>query len=646
MADRRNPTWLEEPRLLKAVADRVEQEHASGQAEDKAYLRAYYDRPVINADYTRPYRELAVFDSLKERYGGNLTREVIDAAGAILCRPLVSEVLPKGTDDFELEMGCKEASRLIDGVFDNCDFLSIAKRSMKDGSICRVGLVKGLVDKESEEIRFVRMNPLHSYWVDDGTDNPRTFIEVTPVSKDFLCAQYPKHAAKIRDMPTWSPPTVVGVDLPGTRRNKDGATVKVVEAWARALGPNTPGAHQIMVGDIVLEREPWPHEIAPVFGFKWQEDHSGFGGVSLARIVTRYDSANRRLLRMIYAALQGAQPRVVAHEDTEIDGLTDVEFEILRYSGNGPPPQIVAPRVVTPDLIEQIERNYVRAYAEGGVNQNMATGSAPARYTSGAAQREFVDIANTRLLDAQHQWEKLWRTAAMVVVILAQHARKAHVRVKGANYYKSVTWPKLSKDKMRISFGLSSGLGLTPAARLDDLERLQGMGLADVADVARQVELPNTRDLADRLNAPRDLVMQQIDMALNQGIPVIPSAIQGEQLQAIIKIGGEEYQKALMRGNRPRKNMELLRRLIKAAAARLKPPPAPAVPAAAQGAPAGGGGAPGGGAPVDGAPPPTSDQGAPAPVPPESVPPAANAVLPPAEEIPAPSALSAPVGGI
>jgi hypothetical protein len=150
-------TWLENPALLDGVARRLDSEFASLDAETKTYLRLYYNRPVVHADYSRPYRELAVYQALKEAHGGNLTREVVDAAASILCREMAAEVLPRGAE-FELERGCRDASRLIEGVFDNSNFLETATRAAIDGMTAPVGPTMGYV--EDGEIKFRRVNPL------------------------------------------------------------------------------------------------------------------------------------------------------------------------------------------------------------------------------------------------------------------------------------------------------------------------------------------------------------------------------------------------------------------------------------------------------------------------------------------------------
>ncbi len=573
MSEDLTQTWIENPKLLDAVSKRAERKQSSRAAENKAYLRAYWDRPVIGrgVDYSRPYRELAVFEHLREQYGNNLTAEVVDAGLSILCREMSAKVMPKGAD-FDLAMGCKAATRLIDGVFDNSDFLGVATEAARDGMTADIGPCKGYIDREANEIKIERINPLDVWWVDDGTPNPRTVGTTTAVPKDKLRAMYPRKWDRIKDMKTWSPKSVVGVDPPSSGDATDGNTVRVVEAWCRALSDEEKGRHSIVCGDVVLEDEDWAHEITPIFRFRWSPDFRGYGGRSLARIIGKYDAANRRLMRMVYAGLAGAVPWLIYQEDEEVK-ISDVEFQRVPYKTQ--PPQVVIPQAVSPQILEQLRDNKQNAYAEGGVNQGMATGNAPARYTSGAAQREYVDIANSRLLLAQKQWERFWKDAGQVVVMLAQQAKKIHVKVEGASHYEAVSWPKLSKDKMVVNFGLTSGLSLTPAGRKQDLADLQEMGLIDKPEIARSLGLPDTQQLADRLNAPRDLVMRQISRALNDGIFEMPSSMQGPQLQSVVTIGGEEWQRARLQGNYPARNMETLRRLVKAAQARLAPPPAP-----------------------------------------------------------------------
>lgn len=585
MARRREPqkTWIEDPTTLGQVADLWEGEHRPRHAAVKGWLRNYYQRPIAaGVDYSRlRSSDLAVWDALQELTIG-LTREVVDASTATICRAMAAEVLPRGAD-FKLEQGCKAATRLIEGVFDNSDFLNIGTQAWRDCETADIGVVKGYIDPLTNEIRWTKIDPLCFLWPLDGTDNPRTVIEESPVERDELIARFPRKRSEIEDADSWQPALVMGVDQPNARRSRDATTVKVIEAYARALGPGHPGRHSIALANgTVLEDEKWEHEITPYAVCRFQEDFRGFAGISLARMGAPYHNENQQLVRQVLAGLAGAVPWLLTHEDSDVDGVSDLPYQRVNWTGSTPP-QIYMPQAVSQQVLDRMASNRATFFALGGVNEGIASGNAPARYTSGAAQRAYVDIATTRLLPAQQQWERLWRRAAMIVVMLAQQAKKVHVRVKGSPRYELVSWPSLDRNKMQIDFGLASGLGLTPAARLQDLQDLKDAGVIDQQDVVRHLQLPDTQELADRVNAPRELIARQISRALDDGVFETPSAMQGpDGLGALVTQGSQEYQRAKLEGIYPPAHMEVLRRLILAAKARLEaiPPQAPAAPVA------------------------------------------------------------------
>lgn len=584
----RRKTWIEEPKQLHEAGKRLEFEHSARLSEVKAYLRLYYSRIVEDQtiDLERPYRETTVYEQLRE-VSGNLTREIVDAAIALICRPLKAELVPIGTDFF-LQMGCRLAERLIDGVFDNCDFLDVATMAMTDAATGDIGTVKGYLDPVTGEIKFERIDPLEVYWPDDGTGDPRTLMHITGVPRDLLVARYPTFADRIYDLPTYRRRSILGVD--SFSRPVEADTVRVTEAWAKQLSDKVPGRHVIVAHDLVLENEAWEFDFHPIAVCRWKPERTGFGGVSLGRIVAPYDLNNRRFAKMVYSGLSAAVPWVkITGEEEDVDLPSDVPFAKVACAAGSDVAVTMPQQVVSTEILQEMERNRQRAFQESGVNQQAATGSAPPSMSSGKAQETWIDIVNTRLLPAQTEWQRLWSQSARIVVMLAQHAKKIRVKVPGAQRLELASWPRLPDDKYEVSFGLSSGLGLTVSARFQNLQRLLEAGAIDVPEVLRGLDLPDTQELADRVNAPRDLVQQMIALALDgdpndkehKPVFVMPSTLQGpEGLQSIVTIGSQELQLAKLRGIYPKANMECLRRLIKAAEARLKPPPPPAPPPA------------------------------------------------------------------
>ncbi len=559
--ERSNLSWIQDPRQLDKVAKRAEREANGRDTEDRAFLRLYWDRPTGSGiAYDRVMREQLLYDQLKDQTI-NLTAEVIDAAMAHLTKPVAAEVLPVGADH-KLELGCKVATRLIDGVAEACDWHHTSTQAIRDGLCASIGPVKGYVSKDGE-ISMMRLKPTDVKWIEDGTGRPRTVMHITAVPRDYLLDQYgktPDMRHKIRDLRRWAPERIPGVDPPGSRSDAD--TVRCVEAWARALSEDTPGAHAIVSGDLVFtpkEEWQWNHQDLPIFRFIWKADYSGWGGCSLARRIAPYDVGCKKLMDKIDRALEGSVPRLVKHRDSNVDAVSNLEFEQIEWDG-AVEPRIVVAQVVSPDIVAQIDRKIARAYAEGGVPQGLAQGAAPPRFSSGKAQIDFVDIANQRMSEGHQQVLRFHRDFGRTVVMLAEHAKKMRVKVKGLARYENMSFPKMSRDKYSIDFGLVSGLSQTPSARLQQLRDLKDDGVIDTAEYARSMDLPDTKAISDRTNAPRDQVLAMVDRALDDGIPTVPSPMW--DLDAFSTIARQCYQLAELRGTAPRANREMLRRMI------------------------------------------------------------------------------------
>lgn len=568
--------WSEDVAALDATMDDIVRASAASKNTDKLTLRLYYDRPIIGtSDPLRPYAEMATYESL-DQLGFNLTREVVDASVAMICRPLHAKVEPNDADA-ELTMACKQLGRLLDGVMDAGEFDAVARSAWLDACLSAAGWVRWYVDPEGE-IKCERVDPLSVYWDAAEGDDPANLYIETGLPRHGLAARYPKHRQAIIDAAEHVMPTVVGVEAAGSRR---AGNVRVREAWCVARH-GQPGRHVVRVGGVNIVDEPWDHECHALVRFRYTREFRSAGGVSLARMVAPYHRWTNRIIRQISDAARGANPRLLAHEDSLVDQVSDIPYEVIKWAGTSPP-TLEAPRTISDQLISLIATLRERAYAEAGVNPSAASGNRPAGLNSAPAQREWIDIVSARAQEQQRQWERSYRDSARVVCALASTAYKSRsvaVRAPGTRLIESIKFPSLREQKYRIRYSLASGLSQTVSGRLEQIEALKGMGMVDTADAARALELPDVQRLADRANAPRDLAEAQVSLALEKGVVSVPSSVQ--DVGPLLTIASQEYQRALLSEEmHPAENVEALRRLIKIAQARqdaAAPPSAPAPP--------------------------------------------------------------------
>lgn len=575
-------TWVEDPKNLNQAIRQLEAENVSRRSVDKTLLRLYYERPlgVGLRDPTRPYTELADYESLRQ-LGFNLTRELVDAGVAAIVKPMRAVVVPVG-GEFETLRRTRGMQQLLDGVMRENRFLEVAGAAFRDGCTTTMGAVKWFID-ENSEIRCERLDPLSLYWhYDEGTDPIHLYYSV-PVPRAVLQAKFPKHADKIASLPVYRAESIVGVEFTSLKTTD---TVQVNEAWRRKIVEKN-GRHAITAGDdIVLLDEPWTYQFLPVVVFRWTPDLRGYGsGKPLAEMIAPYHIWSNLLVRQVYDSLKGAVPWLLSHEGSLVDEVSDLPFQRIAWHGQHKP-EIHAPAPVSVQVLQEIDKLRDRAYQETGISQAAAAGTRPAGLNSEPAQRAWVDIGSARLsIQRQIGWEAPWRDSGRIIIALAAEAyqsKGALTRAPGTEMLSEVMWRDvdLQEDKYRVEFSLTSGLSQTISGKIEQLEWLHDRDVIDKAEMIRQLDLPDIKQANDRANAPRDLVERQIWSALSEGKLIVPSSMQGESLKDLVVEGGKEYQRAVMLGTYPFKNMEVLRRLIEAAKARIAPPPAPPAPPA------------------------------------------------------------------
>lgn len=579
MAEARK-TWIDDPTLLMPTVRRLEREHAPRVNENRRYQRLYYAKPFISGDSAvlGDADGSHMYDLLR-RHGANLTAEVIDAGIALLCRKLKPLVLPVG-GDYETQTACKRIGRVVDGVAESGEWLSEFTEVARAGMIGDAGFALIDVDRATDEIRAWKLDANYVFWPQDGTRKPRTIVVVLPIPKATLIAQHPEFEAEINALPLWRPKKVVGVDdLGGSTADVD--TVAVALGWALALGPKAPGRRVVACGDLILEDEPYTLDIHQVIKFSWKPSANGFAGVPLARTVAPYDLTNKRLLNRTLAALDGAVPWLLTEEESDVESVSDVEFQRITYPRGSQPPQVVVPNPVSTQSLDRMEANRSAGFREAHINENAAQGQAPTAMKSAVAQFAWADSVQTVLLPQQEAWQKLWRDAAHVVTALLQTDKK--VRVRFGDLLEEITLPKLPRDKYRITFGLVSGLALTVSGRLEQLQQIQAAlpNKLDNEDVLRHIGLPDTQQLADRLLAPRELAEYIVQQALEKGDLIVPPRMLGaDGMAALYRIASQEYCGALKRPRNyyKREHLEVLRKVVLITDFLMKAPvmPAPA----------------------------------------------------------------------
>lgn len=572
--------WTKEPEKLHQVVDAVQQAHATSLRFGRGLGRQYWNRPLsveVNDDtnYRDPKSMRRANNNLLSELGFNVTREVIDAFIARVCRQLACKLITVGAGN-KLQNQATKLTRYIDSSKKSLNVHDTLERMAVDAcSIMGFGAGKVAFDDISEQMTFSRLDPFGVFFRLEEGENPTQMFTRTAVPTEKLCDENPgKKADLIRLQPRWHRTPVAGIE-PTTNYTAD--TRKVDEAWKISRG-KIIGRHQMVCGNVVLVDDPYPHDFHQVILLRFFPEFTGAGGVALGRLVAPYHRWRNQLLKMIADSLSGALPRRMMHVETVCEDYGDIAWQDVKWSGTAEP-KLDVPNPVPQQVFDMFDRTGDGAYKQVGVSQSMSNAQMPAGVTSGQAIRDYAGFADDRLQSPSERWKTAhidWARAHVGLSAEAFKGKSVLIRAPGGKFLEEIRWNdvNLQKDKYKAEFTVTSGLSGTVTAKIQQLVDLQGIGLADAIVLAKGLadDLPDCAALFDRLTAPLDLATKIVEDAL-EGNYQPPSGLWGQDcLNYVKQIGTQMLCRATVNGTHTPEHMECLRKLLKATQRKEAPP--------------------------------------------------------------------------
>lgn len=470
--------------------------------------------------------------------------------------------------------------------------------------------------------------------VDGQRRNPRVLMDARAVDRDELLANpaYSGHAAAIEKAEC---PELTSVCQMAKESLVD--QVAVVEAWRLPSHPGAgDGRHVVCIDHATLLDEPWERDTFPWVFLRWDARLAGMMGTGIAADLRAIQSEINRLLVCIQEQMLRAGPKVFVQRGSQVNpkDITSRIWDVIQYVGTEP--KFVTFATVSPELFEQVDRLYQRAFDVVGVSTAASRGEKPAGVTSGVAiqtatdlqtgrmvafgqsyERLHVDIANGFLdqafdwcervdqgddaeADADKKAERATRKLELTYPATGRGGRKYLGRVSADEI-------TLARDEYVCEVWPTSKLASSPAARLDQVEQMAQMGWLTPAEARQLLDFPDLQASNNLACAPQEAVEMAIDTMLDDGIPQLPEpwtdpaiaiplaarAIQRAQVDGVPEARWQLVAQYLLRLKQQQDDAKAQ------AAAAAAPPPGP------QGAP------PGAAGPPPGMPAPPTGPGAP-----------------------------------
>jgi len=602
MSDRSNLAWWE-PDNAKALPDalrRQEQGLSNTRFLDGIITRLHYNQGTVgnlavsSLSAARASVPTPFIRSLEALTQANVLRAVIETAAAMICRDPDFRVQTAGAT-WAIQRSARKLSQWASGVARKNKLAETAYQVFVDGCTNRIGGAKVFI--EGGKMRIERVRPDCLIYADHQGLYSRDLGIRDGVPRSRVPALWPKDAygepvtkERLKSAKQYEPDPLYLVSWVNPWLDVD--LVEYFEGWHCSSGPGDPGRHVVCIGDIVLVDEEWKHDFPGVVTYRWANSYSGFGGVPLGEQLIPYQLQLQRMDRTITEAISKlAIGRVWLKRAGIAPVMTDRPAEVVYYGAAEGPPIMQPGQAIGKEYYDRRAVLRSEAFELAGVSMSQATGEKAPGLNSGVALREDNERSYNRLIAQALGLDRFYEGIAYAQIALADDAFGKGGYKVAAQYGKlwtQIDWKDIDIGKMgefEIQARTIRSLPNHPSARAEMIQEWIKLGAVQPNRVLKLMGARDLEAIEDNASTPEELAQRQIAAAIDDGKWIAPEPYQGAALDILVTEGQNEYLKAIDPDYKaPRKNLELLRRLIETAR-KMSKPAAPALPPMPQPAP-------------------------------------------------------------
>jgi hypothetical protein len=279
----------------------------------------------------------------------------------------------------------------------------------------------------------------------------------------------------------------------------------------------------------LLDSSDWSRQTFPIVGFRSIPPSRGFWGLPLIdRPAASGRDLNKIEQRIAQALHHVSVPRVWLEQGSGIpvSRINNTIGAIIQYRGRVP--QFQTPQAMTPEVYNYTDRLENNVYKDTGVSQMSATSTKEAGLNSGRAIRIARETQTLR-------WISFSDEMATAKCSLAMRWAEAECDAASSNSERTtpyvsefgqdeLNWDQVDKDLdiMVTAIKPTSGMGSTPAARMQDIQDNIAAGLFSPDDGLRMSDDPDLESLKEERLGAENRVRKMVDDMLKGGDYIAP----------------------------------------------------------------------------------------------------------------------------
>ena len=518
----------EQAKKIFALVKQIEERNTTVYNSNLRHMRLYSGSQLMGITLSQyALVNNPVFGNLgRSNIGLNVIQACIDTAVNNLCQTRIKPMALTQGGSFYMQARAKKLNRFMEGMFIKEAVHEKTTMAIKNSGIFGTGFIKVFPQENGIQVDNIFPNEICVCPADGVYGEPRSIYHTKYVSRYGLIKAYPEKEAKIKGLGTETVFVGSGQSITDC--------VRVIEAYhLPSNSQSDDGKHVICLDGVELFAEEWKKDRFPFAKFKYTPMPIGYFGRGVAEELTNIQYEINQLLQRASQMMRlMAVPRVWVEEASQFDEdqFNNAIGGIYKYRGQAP--VISTVQSVSPEIFQQIERLYAKAYELQGISQLAAGGKKPAGIDSGKAIREYSDEASTRLITLSQAREDFSIDVAKLMIEAAGDMAKAY-----GNKYQVVSYDKkqgvekltykdvsLKPDDYILQVWPTNFLSKSPSGRLADIQELLQAGMLPRAAAQDLLDFPDLEGYMDLALSGYQLAKKNIEKMLDEGLYIPPES--------------------------------------------------------------------------------------------------------------------------
>ena len=513
---------------LYATVKTIASKQAYRRERDIDYLRLYgsmegYLRSFMSMSFKNTPQQL-----INNRLAYNVVQSVVDTlVSRLAAKDPVKVQFLTTNGPYHQQRKAENLTTAINGTMDRMKVKHLVNETARDAFILGTGIVKHAIVKDPETkkltVKFEKVIALELFMDDLEAvyGQPQNLYQVKSIPRSQLLKDFPNKRIEIET----APPMYQLIQTESAEEH-----LEVLEAWSISQK-----RHILAISNASLVDEDYNDPFFPFIFLRYTSRPLYFWGMGITeRLIGIQLEINRLVQRQQQLLRIHGVPWVLLNRNDEIpdEQVNNRPFNIVSWTNA--PPEVKVFQCMTPEIPNQIENLYRKAFDIAGLSQASATSHIPSNLKSGTAIRESLDVEADRFLETQANIEQFWVDLAERLVILLKRIGEAQpehkLAFKNKNILQEINWKDidLPEDAFVISQYPVSTLPSKPEGRLDFVNEMMQIAqqMPDVKITQKQwlglLNFPDFQALFSLDNAAEDLINAQIDDIIYNNTPHQP----------------------------------------------------------------------------------------------------------------------------